>query len=123
MQRKGTRRRITFSAPANLAKWTDEDVKTLREMWADGASDKDIADALDRTINSVIMKRHYLCLLMSREAKAENQRAKQAQHSTNKPRFCITMIRDATVEYYPKWYIEELKRRYENGELILNKRS
>lgn len=90
----------------NLAKWTKEEETKLRDMWEDFATDKEIAEAIGRTEKAVGMKRFYLGLPL-KERKAPKPKKRGS--------FSLSMVRDATAEYYPKWYIEELKRRWETG--------
>ena len=81
-------------------KWSAEERKTVTDMFEDGYSDAQISAKINRTIKAIERQRS----LMGLRRKA---------NARNKVKF---VIHDATVEFWPAWYKDYLKRQWESRE-------
>lgn len=95
-------RRIVFSNKTSSRAWSNEDTQTLIDMHRDGYDDEDIAQRLGRSAGAVTVKR---CALHLPKIKREKHREKFEIH-------------DAMADYLPKWWVNELKRRWREEQRV-----
>ncbi len=90
-------RRIVFEKKGSRYAWSEEEIQTLRDMHSKGCDDEQIAQRLGRSVHAVTLKRCALNL---------------PKHKKERVKMCHFEIHDAMADYLPKWWVNELKRRW-----------
>lgn len=83
-----------------MREWTAKEREKVRDMFYEGYTDAEIAEALKRTEGAVVRQR---CMLKLKK--------------TARPRHTF-YIHDAMAEYFPKWYKELLFKRWQERYLM-----
>lgn len=93
-------RLILEKQPHTLNVWTAAEKEKVKDLFYEGYTDEEIGNKIGRTAKAVGVQRCHMRL-----------RKKRQPPKT----FCI---HDAMADYYPKWYMQHLKREWEKEQLM-----